>query len=492
MRSLVLTLGALLIAAAPTWAAPVGTAFSYQGQLLKSGSPYQGNADGIFRLFDAASAGNQVGSTITLTAFPVTGGLFTVDLDFGSVFNTTALWLDIQVRTPPDAGFTAMTTRVRLSASPFALFAMGAPGSGASQWISDPFGIHYDAGNVGLGAAGQSSHGGVKLYINTGTANLNPLWVLNDNVNKSALYTANTAANGLGWVDDQSDRHYVQGRIGVGTVTPDGRSKIHAVGTTVPIWGEATGNSLVTGYQCGVYGVGLRGTGPLGPADPAGVIGAADFGTGVAGITTNSGNGVTGQNNTTGNIGYLGGPGIGCAGRAVRASDFGGYFENTAGGVALRAIGLAQVNTLQILGGADIAEPFDVSATRGVEAEPGTVVIIDSDRPGELRVSDRSYDDRVAGVISGANAVAPGMVLKAEGNELADGDHPVALTGRVWCKVDASFGAVSPGDLLTTSETAGHAMKAADLGRRAGAVIGKAMTSLEAGRGLVLVLVSLQ
>ena len=84
------------------------------------------------------------------------------------------------------------------------------------------------------------------------------------------------------------------------------------------------------------------------------------------------------------------------------------------------------------------------------------------------------------------------MVMKAEGMEHADGAHPVALTGRVWCKVDASFGAVTPGDLLTTSPTPGHAMKAGDGGRRSGATIGKAMTSLEAGRGLVLVLVNLQ
>ena len=62
----------------------------------------------------------------------------------------------------------------------------------------------------------------------------------------------------------------------------------------------------------------------------------------------------------------------------------------------------------------------------------------------------------------------------------------------MWCKVDAGFGAVKPGDLLTTSPSAGHAMKAGDAWRRAGAVIGKAMTSLEDGRGLVLVLVNLQ
>jgi hypothetical protein len=74
----------------------------------------------------------------------------------------------------------------------------------------------------------------------------------------------------------------------------------------------------------------------------------------------------------------------------------------------------------------------------------------------------------------------------------ADGKHPVALTGRVYCQADASNGAIQPGDLLTTSDTPGHAMKVTDHQRAQGAVIGKAMTALADGKGLVLVLVSLQ
>jgi hypothetical protein len=62
----------------------------------------------------------------------------------------------------------------------------------------------------------------------------------------------------------------------------------------------------------------------------------------------------------------------------------------------------------------------------------------------------------------------------------------------VYCKVDASYGAIEPGDLLTTSPTTGHAMKVRDHGKASGAILGKAMTALDSGRGLVLVLVSLQ
>jgi hypothetical protein len=70
---------------------------------------------------------------------------------------------------------------------------------------------------------------------------------------------------------------------------------------------------------------------------------------------------------------------------------------------------------------------------------------------------------------------------------------PVALSGRVWTWCDANEAAIEPGDLLTTSETPGHAMKANDASRRSGAMIGKAMTALAQGeKGLVLVLVNLQ
>jgi hypothetical protein len=120
------------------------------------------------------------------------------------------------------------------------------------------------------------------------------------------------------------------------------------------------------------------------------------------------------------------------------------------------------------------------------------VVVIDAAHPGDLRLADQPYDGKVAGVISGANNLAPGMVMSAQGQDKADGKHPVAMTGRVWVYVDASFGAVEPGDLLTTSATPGHAMLASDHGRAFGAVIGKAMTELKEGKGLVLVLVNLQ
>jgi len=146
------------------------------------------------------------------------------------------------------------------------------------------------------------------------------------------------------------------------------------------------------------------------------------------------------------------------------------------------------VPVLEILGGADLAESFDVN---GGGAEPGSVVVIDPDQPGKLKLSAKAYDRTVAGIISGAGGVQTGMVMGQQGS-IADGAHQVALTGRVYCSCDTSNGAIQPGDLLTTSETPGHAMKVTDHTAAQGAILGKAMTKLESGEGLVLVLVNLQ
>jgi len=147
------------------------------------------------------------------------------------------------------------------------------------------------------------------------------------------------------------------------------------------------------------------------------------------------------------------------------------------------------VPSLEITGGADLAEPFDFHDASGLE--PGMVVAIDRRNPGQLRISDTSYDRAVAGIISGANGINAGLTLNQEGS-IADGSHPVALTGRVYALADASSGRIEPGDLLTTSDTPGHLMKVTDHPRAQGAILGKAMTTLEGGTGMVLVLVSLQ
>ena len=168
-----------------------------------------------------------------------------------------------------------------------------------------------------------------------------------------------------------------------------------------------------------------------------------------------------------------------------------GFSGATGGNMLFRVLNSGRVvcTELQLTGGADIAEPFNV--VDAAKIEPGMVVSIDADNPGKLRLSTTAYDTQVAGIVSGAGGVKPGLTMKQEGTP-ADGSHPVALSGRVYCWCDASNGPIKPGDLLTTSSTPGHAMKVSDRDRANGAMIGKAMTALKEGRGLVLVLVSLQ
>jgi hypothetical protein len=145
------------------------------------------------------------------------------------------------------------------------------------------------------------------------------------------------------------------------------------------------------------------------------------------------------------------------------------------------------VKVLEITGGADLAEPFKMSEG---QLTPGSVVVIDDENPGHLKLAAQAYDQRVAGIISGANGVNPGIALHQEGT--LEGGQNVALTGRVYVRADASSGAIKPGDLLTTADLPGHAMKVGDHTRSQGAILGKAMTGLKSGQGLVLVLVTLQ
>jgi hypothetical protein len=141
-----------------------------------------------------------------------------------------------------------------------------------------------------------------------------------------------------------------------------------------------------------------------------------------------------------------------------------------------------------LLAGADCAEEFD-AAIADHDLEPGTVVVIDE--RGLLAESTQAYDTKVAGVVSGAGTLKPAIILdkklRQSGVRL-----PIALVGKVFCKVDAQYGSIEVGDLLTTSPTPGHAMKAADSAKAFGAVVGKALRSHAGGAGLLPILVALQ
>lgn len=174
------------------------------------------------------------------------------------------------------------------------------------------------------------------------------------------------------------------------------------------------------------------------------------------------------------------------SGKAIYAKGgSGGYAAEFRGKVKISSRGSG--STVMELGeGLDYAEGFNISNEDKIN--PGSVLVIDSDNPGKLTLSTRSYDKKVAGIVAGAKGLGSGVHLGA-----GQFDYPVALAGRVYCNADATEAAIEPGDLLTTSSEPGYAAKATDYKRAQGAILGKAMEKIEKGKkGQILVLVTLQ
>ena len=207
----------------------------------------------------------------------------------------------------------------------------------------------------------------------------------------------------------------------------------------------------------------------------------AGMGTGVYGVSA-SGIGVYGESTN----------GMGVYAKTTNGN-YALYAEAAGTGLAARFVGNVEIvsqSSGQILiefgEGLDYAEGFDVSDES--EIAPGTVLIIDAENAGQLAISNAPYDRKVAGIVAGANGLGSAVRLGA-----GQYDFDVALAGRVYCNVDASYGAIQPGDLLTTSPTPGHAMKVTDREQAQGAILGKAMQPLKQGeKGQILVLVTLQ
>jgi hypothetical protein len=190
-----------------------------------------------------------------------------------------------------------------------------------------------------------------------------------------------------------------------------------------------------------------------------------------------TGNGVYGYTDVPNGSGVCG---------AIGANNTVGAGVTGIGAVAGRFFGDVVVTGDLQLTGADYAEDFDIGHPEPIE--PGTVMVLES--AGGVRISEQPYDARVAGVVAGAGGFRPGVILDRQPD--AAGRQPLALMGKVLCKVDASKGPIDVGDLLTTSDIPGYAMKAIDRERAFGSIIGKALMPLRAGRGLLPILVALQ
>jgi hypothetical protein len=295
--------------------------------------------------------------------------------------------------------------------------------------------------------------------------------------------------------------------IGSVGIPPDADASEHPALRGVTTERERNG---VVGVNYGNNSLGLLGgtdyvfnqnAGVYGESDQQGVLGHAttDAGTGVFGNSKGGGFGVRGES-VTGTAVQGRSFGGGFAGKFIGNVHIDGNLDLQKGNVHIDGslflpkggdIGLQGGNIAMnggdiYLSNGDCAEEFDIACLEQVE--PGTVMVIDSD--GALQPSTQAYDKRVAGVISGAGNYKPGLILDKQ--ESSNNRMPIALMGKVYCKVDAEYGAIEVGDLMTTSPTPGHAMKATDPLKAFGAVIGKALRPLKKNQGLIPILIALQ
>lgn len=259
------------------------------------------------------------------------------------------------------------------------------------------------------------------------------------------------------------------------------------------VMGEAAGAGVIGKSQTwhGVYGETPSTTGGAGvwgehKGSGAGVVGKSVSGVGVW-ATSGTGEAVHAETQSPGVAAIaaynLNAAGTGAAVFAKKAGNVGhaGFFDGD-----VHVTGTLSADRDIVLTNADCAEEFTIAESDQVE--PGTVMVLgESD---VLLSCQTAYDKRVAGVVSGAGNYKPAIVLDKQPAQ--SNRRPLALMGKVYCKVDAGYGSVAVGDLLTTSPTPGHAMKADDPLKSFGSVIGKALRPLQAGQGLIPILIALQ
>jgi hypothetical protein len=129
MKRTALAVLLFLLAQAGYSVTPQSTAFTYQGNLSQNSLPASGYFDLTFSLFNDATVGSQVGTTISMPSFYIPNGTFTTDLDFPGVFTGNQLWLEVTV------GAETLSPRQPVNAAPIAQFALKG-NTIASAWSS--------------------------------------------------------------------------------------------------------------------------------------------------------------------------------------------------------------------------------------------------------------------------------------------------------------------------------------------------------------------
>ncbi len=231
------------------YATPLGTAFTYQGQLQQGGNPVNGTCDLRFGLWDALSGGLAVGSLLERPAVNVTNGLLSVaDLDFGAAFAGDARWLEVAVRCPAGSGsYTTLAPRQALTPAPYAIYARNVPLAGS--------------GSATTAARSDHNHWGQSWTSSSSSAGLS---VTNSGAG-SALSGASDS--GCGVTGDSTASYGVYGTGGAVGVHGEGPTGVEGKGTGAGTGGhflsaggkaiqadgdvQVTGNLTVTGQISG-------------------------------------------------------------------------------------------------------------------------------------------------------------------------------------------------------------------------------------------------
>jgi len=194
------------------------TAFTYQGRLTDGGAPANTNYDLQFTLWDSAVAGTQqpqpAPATLTKTNVGVTGGVFSVLLDFGvSAFPGADRFLEVGVR--PGGGsvaFTLLAPRQQISSTPYALRTLKA--TAADSLSSACVGCVTDAQINSVAAS--------KLTGTIPAASLPAGGSFIQNQNTTTPQTANFNISGNGII---GGREYIGGNISLGGIASQARDK---------------------------------------------------------------------------------------------------------------------------------------------------------------------------------------------------------------------------------------------------------------------------
>ena len=280
--------------------AALGTAFTYQGTLKKSGTPFSGMCDLRFTLWDSVSSGTRQGITQTLASLSVVNGLFTAQLDFGNQFTGEARWLQTEVKCPGDSVFTTLNPRQAVTAAPYALSlrpgaTIGGSGS-VGLSVNMPNGnaiVAYSQANgyATMYGADTSSAGGYGVYGSSGTG----VGTYGVSSGRAGVLGVTYNPNGSG-VEGDASASNAAGVFGVNTSGPGVWGRGTSGGTGV--FGQSSGNAV---YGASTGGFGVYGTSPNG-----GVVGVGYVG--VQGNTngTTDSQGVRGDNGGSNTDGYAG------------------------------------------------------------------------------------------------------------------------------------------------------------------------------------------